>query len=127
MPITVALEEDGRVIRGVLVSPINADDLDLYFAQTQVYYDAAKAPLHGLLNLHGVSTMIPGLIDKGAQSPALTHTMAGLIAVIGAGTTSRLMVEVVLRVVRFTRIKFFSSEAEALAYLRHLIATENEA
>jgi hypothetical protein len=123
MPVTQTLEEDGRILRVIFVDPWSAEEMLKEFEDTKHYLDKATRPIHLLADMRGANRTTPGAL-RAREAPVLHHPMGGQVAVFGMNAVGRTLAETVFRLIRFRRARFFDSEAEALAYLRGLIATD---
>lgn len=123
MPITQVLEENGRILRVIFVDPWSAEEMLKEFEDTKHYLDKATRPIHLLADMRGANRTTPGAM-RAREAPMLHHPMGGQVAVFGMNPVGRTLAETVFRLIRFRRARFFDSEAEALAYLRGLIATD---
>ncbi len=123
MPITQVLEENGRILRVIFVDPWSAEEMLKEFEDTKHYLDKATRPIHLLADMRGANRTTPGAL-RAREAPMLHHPMGGQVAVFGMNAVGRTLAETVFRLTRFRRARFFDSEAEALAYLRGLIATD---
>ncbi|HRE48484.1 MAG TPA: hypothetical protein PLD47_12230 [Aggregatilineales bacterium] len=124
MTVTMTLEEENRILRVTFISPWTADEMVRNFPQAKQWYDDATHPIHMLIDMRQNRYAPPGAL-RAREAPGLTHPKAGIAAVFGASTLIRMLGEVVMRVARSENLKFFDTEALALAYLRGVIAAEH--
>ncbi len=123
MPIRQVLEEDGRIVRVTFTDPWSAEEMLKEFESTKHYRDKATRPIHLLADMTTANRTTPGAL-RAREAPVLHHPMGGQVAVFGMNPVGRTLAETVFRLIRFRRACFFNSEAEALAYLRELIAAD---
>src|SRR5690606_1900012 len=123
MPAELNLTEDGYVLHYVFREPWSITDMTEVNRRAKEYYDAATHKVHVLLDVRGVRSAPPGFI-RARSNPDVTHPNAGNIAVVGANSYIRALGDVILKLARFDRAKFFNTEEEAWAYLRAEIQKE---
>ncbi|PJF30956.1 MAG: hypothetical protein CUN51_05600 [Candidatus Thermofonsia Clade 1 bacterium] len=124
MPVTQELIENGRILLVVFTDSWTADQMLSHYPQAQQYYDAAKHPIHLLIDVSGARLSIPGAL-RAREAPALRHPMGGDVVVVGAQSVVRAIGETVFRVARFRRVTFFDTHEEGLAFLRARLAEES--
>lgn len=117
MPAELNLIEDGYVLHYVFREPWSMTDMVDVNRRAKEYYDAAGHKLHVLLDVRGIRSAPPGFI-RARSNPDITHPNAGNIAVVGANSYIRALGDVILKLARFQRAKFFGTEEEAWDYLR---------
>ena len=123
MPVTQALEAQGRILRVVFSDPWTAEEMLAAFEETERYLDAATKPIHLLVDMTNAVRTTHGAM-RAREAPVLRHPMGGEIAVFGVNLAGRILAETVLKLARFQRAHFFQSESEAQAYLNKLITQE---
>ncbi|MCE7948411.1 MAG: hypothetical protein DYG88_13390 [Chloroflexi bacterium CFX4] len=123
MPIVQVLEENGRILRVTFTDPWSAEEMLKEFESTKHYLEEATRPIHLLADMRAAKRTTPGAL-RAREAPMLHHPMGGQVAVFGMNAVGRTLAETVFRLIRFRRARFFDSEAEALAYLRGLIAAD---
>src|SRR5947207_7833780 len=126
MPVSLDILEDGRIIRVVFADPFKSGDMYPLFQQDKLHRDQYQQEhpgrkVHLMVDFRQVKSLAQGFLQA-RQSPSLSHPTSGSVAVIGANSMTRSVVEAILRVTHFDRTKFFNSEEEALTYLRKVIA-----
>src|SRR5439155_7135382 len=122
MPVKQELIENGRILQVTFTDPWTVNEMTALFPQAQQYYDNAHQKIHMLIDMQSRYGTQGAL--RARQAPGLFHRNSGQIAVAGANALARSLGEAVFRLARFSRARFFDSEADALAYLRQVIAGE---
>lgn len=127
MAIDVDFLENGRIVRVTFSEPLTMADVREAFKKDQLHRDAATngRKIHALINTQAIRRLPPGVLE-GRRSPSLVHPTSGQVVVVGASPFARTISETVFRLVRFERVQFLDSVDEALAYLRSMIAEEDQ-
>jgi hypothetical protein len=122
MPVKQELIENGRILQVTFTDPWTVGEMTTLFPQAKEYYDKAPQKIHMLVDMQSRYGSQGAL--RARQAPGLFHRNSGQIAVAGANALARSLGEAVFRVARFNRARFFDSQADALTYLRQVIASE---
>jgi hypothetical protein len=92
--------------------------------QSKKYYDASPHRLHSLVDVTKCRTLPTGIIRvRSAQD--LHHPRRGIMAIAGAHPYVQTIANVVLKLGRYDRAKFFQTVDEALVFLRQVVAEES--
>ena len=126
MPVTFEFQENDRIMLWTFADPWTVPDLMSFYKQAEVVLNNAPHTIHSLIDFRQ-ARQIPAGALKTRQTNTWDHPRSGQTIVVGAAPVLKKTLEVVFRIVRFDRLKFFDNEAEARAYLRDLIAQETEA
>jgi hypothetical protein len=123
MPVTMEPCENGHVLRFFISEPWTAREMASVYPASRAYHDKAPHKVHSLLIVEA-RQVPPGLLQLRQGPPSLVHPNSGQTVVVGAGAVIRTISEVIFKILRYDRGKFFNTEEEALAYLRQVIDRE---
>ena len=124
MPINCELRESGHVVYIVASDPWTAAELRAAYRIETPFFDAVGHRVHTLANLAETHHVPAGVLGARSGSPHVFHPNRGEIAIVGASSLLRALLETAVRVVRFQGLHFFDTEDEAWDYLRAVIARE---
>jgi hypothetical protein len=124
MPVKCELRENGHVVYITVTDPWTAHELQAIYSVERPFFDQAHHRVHTLANLTAAHRVPSGLLGARNGSPHVFHPNKGEIVVVGANSLIQMLLNTVIRVVRFEGLKLFATEEEAWAYLRELIASE---
>lgn len=118
MPATVNLVDD-CILHFVFHDPLTHVEIAAVEEQAKVWYDQAKIKLPIFIDVSDVRTLPEGFL-RVRSNYELTHPNAGQIAVVGSTVFVRQLAEVIFRLTRNHRAKFFRRDEAAVAwqYLR---------
>src|SRR5262249_17505630 len=123
MPVELELKENGRVMLWRFSDPWSLVELKPLTLQARDIFQKATFTVHSMADLRQARRVPSGVLST-RQVTTWQHARSGQLVLLGASAFARLMMETVFRIARFDRFRFFEDEAEALAYLRGLIAEE---
>ena len=123
MPVSLDILEQGHVFAVHISDPWTTEELIAIQGRTRPHRASVDFPVHSLLNVKATRTVPPGIL-RARHMPAFSAQGTAYIAVVGGGGLARMMFELVRRLVNFDRVEYFDDETEGLAYLRRLIAAE---
>src|SRR5258707_5048899 len=130
MPVNVEVRENGRVIYFEIADPWTLEEMLAGFGKSaamrdQLYSKNPEAAIHSFIDVHLVKNPPPLGSLRARQSPGLTHASRGEFVVFGANTLTRSLIEMMLKLAHFDKGRFVDDEAEAWAYIRQLIAADD--
>lgn len=121
MPVTVDLIHDGYVLHYVFTDPWTIEDLLRAYDQERRFRDAAGHTVHGYIDFTA-ARRIPRNWLQARHGPGLNHPTSGELICVGLNRSLKIILEVVLRLTNFTRIRLFDTPEEAEPYLVELVA-----
>ncbi len=121
VPIKFDIRENGWVIYLLLTDPWTVEEMWPYVEMNRLHREQCMHPVHSFYNLIGNRRLPPNVLRLRHGSPDLVHPRSGQVILIGANPTVGSVIEVIFRLARFNRFKFFSTEEEGWAYLQVLI------
>lgn len=126
MPIEFKIEDDGWIIHYNITDPLEIKELLETYKQERAHRDATPHLVHSITNMTGVRR-IPRNFMSAGSGPGLKHPRSGELIIIGLSPMLSRIIEPILRLARFNRLKVMKTEAEAFAQLRTLIAVSKNA
>ena len=124
MPITMQPLESGHILHVKFIDPWTLIDVQNMYKTEQVYRDDSKFIMHTLIDIMELHKIQPSTLTIGRRSPTFNHPRHGHIVIVGTSAFAQALLQTLVRVTRTAQIKFFSTEAEGMAYLHQLIADE---
>ncbi len=126
MPITIELQENGRVVYGVFVHPYTLNEAVAALKQDQEFREQTGGIIHGIIDVSRSGKPPHGLLKVAKDSPSLVHPTRGKIAVIGASFLSQTIIQMASKLARrrYENIHFFNTADEAWTFIRKVIADE---
>jgi hypothetical protein len=124
MPVTFELEENRRVMLWRLIDPWTLPELMAYYKEAQNILDGADQAVHSLIDLQQARRMPSGVL-KARYTSTWDHPRSGYTVIAGGTPLMSRMLELVFKMTRFERIRFFEDEAAARAFLNELISTNS--
>jgi hypothetical protein len=124
MPITTELQENGHVWFIKFVDPWTISELESIYSIERQYRDSSQFRLHVLIDVCETRYIPPRLLGMARRAPAFTHPKRSELAIVGASSLARRLVEAVMLLTHTTSIKFFNTDEEARVHLRQIIARD---
>src|SRR5258708_28743950 len=121
MPVDLELKDNGRVMVWRFVDRWSLAELKPLTLQARDILKQATFTVHSIADLRQAHRVPSGVLST-RQVTTWHHARSGQLAVLGASPFIKVMLETVFRIARFDRFRLFDDEAEAMAYLRGLIA-----
>ncbi len=80
--------------------------------------------MHTFINISELRKIPPASLTMVRRSPTLNHPRRGQLVLVGASAFAEALVDVLARVTRASKVRFFKTDDEGMAYLRRVIADE---
>ena len=126
MPVQFKIEDDGWIIHYSITDPMDIPELLAAYKQERAHRDATPHLVHSITNMSGVRR-IPRNFMSAGSGPGLKHPRSGELIIVGLSPMLSRIIDPILRLARFNRLKVMNTEAEAFTYLRTLIAANQKA
>ncbi len=126
MPVTMELIENGRCFRYVFSDPWRMSDFTATFDEARAILDASPYLVHGVVNLLATAKDPMGVLNIRKHPSFSGHPNSGYTVFCHATLLARRVTETALRLSQFKRLKFFNTEEEGLAFVRGLMAEEDQ-
>ncbi len=126
MPANVTLERNGRVLHYIFQDPVTFAEIFAVEEQANIYYEAAAFKLHSYFDVREMRQVPQGFLQL-RKTRGLSHPKAGITVVMGASTYVQVMAEMIMRLARNDRIRFFTplQGNQAQEYLDQLVVAED--
>ncbi len=126
MPVTLELQENGRVLIYTFVDPWEIGDLIALYPQSQEYLRTAQRKIYTLADVRRAKKIPSGILNL-RHGPDWSHPNGGTVAIVGANGLLRTFASIVFRLSGFEHATYYDSVEEAWAYLRSVLSDEPEA
>lgn len=124
MPVAINLIEDGYVIHYEFTEPFLIEELLTAYQQELAFRNAAPHTLHSLTDFSKV-TGIPKNWLQARSGPGLKHPRSGEMIFVGVRPGLKILLNTILKITRYERIKLFDTPEAAMAYA-HQLAEETK-
>jgi hypothetical protein len=121
MPVTLELAEDGYVLHYAIVDPWEVSELLELYKKEREYRDSTPHIMHSFTDFSR-ARRIPKSWWSLKNGPGLTHPRGGEMVFFGLGPGISIIVETILKLTRYKRVKIFTKIQEAQEYTRKLAA-----
>lgn len=119
MPVHLHLSPDKRYLIYEITDPLNMDDLIKAYKAEKDHRDELPYTVHSIVDMSQIKRIpMNWLVAK--AGPGLTHPRSGEILFVGLAGGIKIIVETILRLVKYKRMKFFNTRQEAETYMREL-------
>jgi hypothetical protein len=122
MPVTVELDYDGYILHYKITDPLDLTDLLKAYDVERELRDATPHVLHSI-NDFSELRQIPKNWLQARSGPGLKHPRAGEMIFIGLSPGLKIVVDIILKLTRYTRIQNFRTKEEAEPYIQALVET----
>lgn len=125
MPIKFEVIEDGHAVHYTIEDPIEIRELMETYKKEREYRDSVMHTVHGLVDMSRLRR-VPTNWLFARQGPGLSHRTSGELLFVGLHPGVRIIIDTVLKLAQYKRIKLFKELSEARQYLHNLIASEEK-
>lgn len=123
MPVSLEVGNDGRVLYYQIADPWEIEDLMAAYTKEKQIRDEAPHVVHSVSNFSH-ARRIPKNWWQARYGPGLKHPRAGEMVFVGLNPGLNRLVDVILRVTNFKRIKVFNTMDEAQKYVDGLLMSQ---
>ena len=124
MPITMDLRENEHVLYYALSDPWSFRDLLALYDRNRAIRDQHPHKIHVVANLTATRHVPKDIMSTRGFSPDAVHPRAGLVLMVGPSEFIARIIELTSRLLRTNKIQVVSSEEQAWARIREVIAKE---
>jgi hypothetical protein len=115
--------EGGRVVHYLYEDPWTLEKALAVNDNARMHYDSVTHRVHAIIDLRNAKSAPAGVL-RTRNAPSLTHSNAGHMVVLGANSLLKTMGDVASRLAGYNRLIFCTTEEQALAEVRAIIADE---
>jgi hypothetical protein len=119
VPVQVKLSENRRYLVYELADPLDIKDLLEAYRKEREFRDEIPHTMHSIVDMSEVKRIPPNWLVAKA-GPGLTHPRSGEMAFVGISMGLKIVVETILKIMQYKRMKFFKTREEAEAYMQKL-------
>lgn len=123
MPISIEVGNDGRVIYYTIADPWEIEELMTAYNQEKQIRDDAPHTVHSVSDFSS-ARRIPKNWWQARYGPGLKHPRAGEMIFVGLNPGLNRLVDVILRVANFKRIKLYNTMDEAKKHIDGLMEAQ---
>jgi hypothetical protein len=125
MPANLEILENGQVIRVTISDPWTSSEFGPLYQQDREHRDSMQLShpgekVHLLVDMTGIKNPSQGFLQA-RQTPSISHPTAGYIVITGANSMMKSMSEAIMRITRFSRVRFFNTYEVGITFLRKAI------
>lgn len=124
MPVNLELHPSGHYIIYRIAEPWTIAELNEAYVREKQLRDDTPHTLHSITDFSGV-VRIPNNWLQSRTGPGFSHPRSGYIVLVGQRPLVKAIVDVILKIVRYQRVKQFDTFEEAEAFLQGVLADEN--
>ena len=121
MPITLELREDNQVFYWVFTDPWSFADLLPLSKQVRSHFESADHNIHTLAVMR-LARHLPSNLLRIREFQTWDHPNSGQLVIVGAPAFGKTIMDLVGRMVKFDRMRFFEKEDDAWAFLHQVMA-----
>ena len=125
MPLNLQMLDDGHIISIVITDPFVMTHLFDQYGTIKAHLDKMPFKVHTIVDLSNLRNVPSGALG-GRNSPPISHPNSGFVAIIGGSNFARSIIEVAFKITGYNRVRFFTSDETALAFLRDAAAQQGK-
>lgn len=126
MPVELEFILDQRVLVYQISDPFEIEELMEAYDQEKAFRDSMPHVVHSIVDMSGL-TKIPRSWLTAKAGPGFSHPRSGIIMLVGLTPGLKLILQVILRITKYPRLRYFDKRDEAEAFVRKLLAEEQPA
>ncbi|MGJ3237920.1 MAG: hypothetical protein ACFE0Q_04370 [Anaerolineae bacterium] len=120
MPVSVHLHDDQTHMIYEFQEPLDIDELMEAYREEKQFRDSIPHTLHSIVDMSTIRRIPPNWLVAKA-GPGLTHPRSGRMLFVGLSHGLRIIIQTILKITRYERMKFFETRAEAEAFMTELV------
>jgi len=121
MPVSVQLSDDKTHLIYEFEEPLEIQELMDAYAQEKELRNSIAGTVHSIVDMSTVRRIPPNWLVAKA-GPGLTHPRSGRMLFVGISPGLRIIINTILKITRYQRMKFFETREEAEAFMTELTA-----
>jgi hypothetical protein len=120
MPVDIQLNPEKRCIIYTLTEPFQLNELFEAYSIEKQYRDNTEHVLHSIVDMSHMKRIPPSWLTA-KSGPGFNHPRSGTIIFVGLSVGFKIVIQTILKVIRYDRMKAFDTRAEANEYLDVLL------
>lgn len=120
MPVDIQLNPEKRCIIYTLTEPFQLNELFEAYSIEKQYRDNTEHVLHSIVDMSHMKRIPPSWLTA-KSGPGFNHPRSGTIIFVGLSVGFKIVIQTILKVIRYDRMKAFDTRAEANEYLDMLL------
>jgi hypothetical protein len=120
MPVHLQLSQDQRYLVYEISEPLNMNELLQAYEKEKQYRDSLPHVVHSIVDMSKMRRIPVNWLTAKA-GPGLTHPRSGEMLFVGLSIGIRMIVETILKLMNYKRMRLFSTRQEAEDYMTELI------
>lgn len=121
MPVDLEMKEDGYLLCYKIADPWSVNELLTAYAKEQELRDSTPHTVHSLSDFTK-ARRVPKNWLSARSGPGLKHPRSGEMVMFGLDPAMRVLLDAILKISRFRRLRIFKTEGEAMEYAKQLVA-----
>jgi hypothetical protein len=126
MAVHLEKQYDGYVLHYTFTDPLDLNDLVLAYQEERRIRDATPHTVNGLVDFRKLTTAPKNWLAA-RNGPGLSHPRSGQIVIVGMNTMLKILVDTIMSVAKFKRIKTFDTIEAAHEYISVLVTDQKAA
>jgi hypothetical protein len=126
MPIVMEPRDNHRILRVRIADPWTTEDMDGLFAQMWPIFERSHRRVYWLVEMALARTIPSRFLIRLHQEAIMTQPNFGGAVFVNASPVMQALLDVATTIFHLEPVRFFRAEDEAWAYLRGLVACDDE-
>ncbi len=123
MPVDIEFTHDQRLLVYQISDPFEIEEILEAYEKERAFRDSTPNTVHSIVDLSRV-TKIPKSWLTAKAGPGFSHPRSGIIILVGLTPGLKIMLRVILRIMKYTRLRYFDTRDEAEAFVRELLSED---
>jgi hypothetical protein len=123
MPVQLAFSESKRYIIYTLTDPLDMNELQRVYQKEKEHRDSVDHTVHSIVDMSRVKG-IPRNWLTAKSGPGLSHPRSGKMLFVGISPALKTLVSLILDIMRYRKMEFYNTYAEAEARMQELLREE---
>lgn len=124
MPVQVQLSDDQHYLIYEISEPLMMDDLMAAYKREGEIRDSMPHVVHSIVDMSQLRRIPVNWLTAKA-GPGLTHPRSGEMLFVGVSVGLKMIVQTIMRIMNYKRMKLFDTREQAEAYMQRLIDQPN--
>lgn len=120
MPVDIQLNPEKHCIIYTLTEPFQLNELFEAYKIEKQYRDNTEYVLHSIVDMSHMKRIPPSWLTA-KSGPGFNHPRSGTIIFVGLSVGFKIVIQTILKVIRYERMKAFDTRAEANEFLDTLL------